>query len=103
MKQTLPEGPAVLSHECAHPLPELSTDQASLAPSQAVIFWGECSKDGRVEGKENKKIQKLTRKQMKYGTTSSWVTDTLLDTVKQNKYASMQRKSVLHIYSKWKI
>lgn len=56
-----------------------------------------------MEGKENKKIQKLTRKQMKYGTTSSWVTDTLLDTVKQNKYASMQRKSVLHIYSKWKI
>lgn len=37
MKRTLPEGPAVLSHECARPLPELSTDQASLALSQAKL------------------------------------------------------------------
>jgi len=30
----------------------------SLAPSQAVIFWGECSKEGRMEGKKDTKINK---------------------------------------------
>lgn len=37
MKQTLPEGPAGPSRECAHHLQELSTDQAYLALSQAKL------------------------------------------------------------------
>ena len=37
MKQTLPEGPEVLSHECVHHLQELSIDQAFLALSPAKL------------------------------------------------------------------